>query len=186
MNWADDYYSDDSEDYIYNSDDSIEDYIYSSNYNDSVDYIYNYDREFAESDKEHGKYYIGSCEIVPDIYGNRELLQGPVVSKKAFFRTPFIDIKKYLTIYRIMYSNFELTDVVNIVKLCVVNDKSTVIIKTFWIRIIQQNWKRVFKERQDKIKKQKSISSLRHRELTGKFPIGLNILPSLNGMLFGV
>jgi hypothetical protein len=52
------------------------------------------------------------------------------------------------------------------------------ILKTFWIKIIQRSWKNVLKKR-NIIKK--SISGLRYRELTGKWPN----FPGLRGLLTG-
>jgi hypothetical protein len=55
-------------------------------------------------------------------------------------------------------------------------DHCIAIIKTFWIKIIQRAWKNVLKKRQHI---QKSIATLRHRELTGRWPA----IPGLRGLL---
>lgn len=57
-----------------------------------------------------------------------------------------------------------------------------VIIKTFWLRLVQRTWKRVYKERKEIIKKRMNPNSLHHRSLHGKWSIGLNYLPSLLDM----
>lgn len=50
-------------------------------------------------------------------------------------------------------------------------------IKTFWIKIIQRRWKYIFKERQKIMKARSLPKSLYERQLTGKWPKHLSILP---------
>jgi len=62
------------------------------------------------------------------------------------------------------------------------------IIKTFWIRLIQRKWKKVFKERKislQKIKTMKMIKSLKNREICGNYNEGYNLrhFPKLQGMM---
>jgi len=57
------------------------------------------------------------------------------------------------------------------------------ILKTFWIRIIQKKWKKVFQEKQKIIRQRCSIQSLKIRQITGYWPIYCNNLPGLKGML---
>ena len=57
------------------------------------------------------------------------------------------------------------------------------IIKTFWIKIIQRAWKRVYKERQCMFMKRRSLSALKYREYNGNWPDICLIYPSLRGML---
>ena len=57
------------------------------------------------------------------------------------------------------------------------------ILKTFWLRLIQRKWKNIIKERNNIIKKRCTLNSLRHRELTGKWPKDCLCFPQLKGML---
>ena len=57
------------------------------------------------------------------------------------------------------------------------------ILKTFWIRIIQKKWKKIFKERQHIINLMSYPLSLHIRELTGKWKTNISNLPGLKGML---
>ena len=57
------------------------------------------------------------------------------------------------------------------------------IIKTFWIKIIQRKWKKVYAVRQDIIKIRSCLSSLYTRQITGKWPDSCIDLPGLKGML---
>jgi hypothetical protein len=57
------------------------------------------------------------------------------------------------------------------------------IIKTFWLRLVQRAWKRVFQERKRVSKKRMMQSSLRHREIHGVWPKDCRYFPLLHGML---
>jgi hypothetical protein len=46
-------------------------------------------------------------------------------------------------------------------------------LKTFWVRIIQRRWKKIYKARKDLLKQRMQIASLRERERTGKWPRAL-------------
>lgn len=58
------------------------------------------------------------------------------------------------------------------------------ILKTFWLRIIQRKWKKVFKEREEIIISRRYVYSLYVREVTGKWPQICAYLPGLRGMLY--
>ena len=51
------------------------------------------------------------------------------------------------------------------------------IIKTFWIKIIQRKWKKVYKERKLLLQKMKNPLTLMKRECSGKFPIKIRNYP---------
>jgi hypothetical protein len=57
------------------------------------------------------------------------------------------------------------------------------ILKTFWIRIIQRKWKKVFKLRQDNIKKYGKLTNLYSREINISVTPIYNNIQSLKGML---
>tara|TARA_Y100000768_G_C23935705_1_gene662450 strand:- start:238 stop:756 length:519 start_codon:yes stop_codon:yes gene_type:complete len=56
-------------------------------------------------------------------------------------------------------------------------------IKTYWLRLIQRKWKKIYKKRKEIIAKRNCIKSLNTRSLTGLWPKGLLRLPTLLGML---
>ena len=58
-----------------------------------------------------------------------------------------------------------------------------VVIKTFWLRIVQRTWKRIFRERQEMWRKRMSLAALRSREISGKYPLGIRVLPTIHGMV---
>jgi len=53
------------------------------------------------------------------------------------------------------------------------------IIKTYWLRIIQRTWKRIYKERQIIIQKRKNPSAIFYFQQNGKWPKDCCIFPSL-------
>jgi len=60
------------------------------------------------------------------------------------------------------------------------------ILKTFWLRIIQRTWKKIFNKIQQVRNNRTQISSLLFRELHGKWPQNCCYLPTLRGMLKGL
>jgi hypothetical protein len=63
------------------------------------------------------------------------------------------------------------------------NRECVCVLKTFWIRLVQRTWKRIYKERKDIFQRRRIISSLKHGEINGRWPDGLNVMPSVYGML---
>ena len=55
--------------------------------------------------------------------------------------------------------------------------------KTFWLKLIQRKWKKVFEERQRIKSNRMSTSALIYRERNGGWPSDLKYLPGLRGML---
>ena len=68
---------------------------------------------------------------------------------------------------------------------CIVlpSQHTVAIIKTIWIKIIQRKWKKVYAERKRIIKLRMLYSSLKTREITGKWPSSCNYLPTLYRIL---
>ena len=68
---------------------------------------------------------------------------------------------------------------------CIVlpSQHNVAIIKTMWIKIIQRKWKKVYAERKRIMKTRMLYSSLKTREITGKWPASCNYLPTLYKML---
>jgi hypothetical protein len=57
------------------------------------------------------------------------------------------------------------------------------ILKTFWLRIIQKKWRKVFQERKNVIRQRCNLSNLSIREIRGRWPESCFNLPGLRGML---
>jgi len=58
------------------------------------------------------------------------------------------------------------------------------IIKTFWIKIIQRAWKRVYANRKRIYQVRNRPDSLFYRQITGKWSDNCRFMPSIRGMLF--
>jgi hypothetical protein len=63
------------------------------------------------------------------------------------------------------------------------SDHCVSIIKTFWLKIIQRTWKRIFKERKLFILKRMNLNALKHKEIYGKYKDQSLYYPSIKGML---
>lgn len=57
------------------------------------------------------------------------------------------------------------------------------IIKTFWLRIIQRTWKKVYLKQKEILNKRMSIHSIKYREIHGKYPSDCSYYPTIYGML---
>jgi hypothetical protein len=62
-------------------------------------------------------------------------------------------------------------------------DECICILKTFWIKIIQRAWKKIYKTRQQIFRLRCRPDSILYRQITGKFPNNCNFMPSIRGML---
>jgi len=97
------------------------------------------------------------------------------VSKKnsKSLKKPHPTIRNYNKI--IETNNFIKLDIVFVDELP--GNESVGYIKTFWIKLIQRRWKKIYKERQDILKQRMLPRSIREREITGKWPKGLRFWP---------
>lgn len=148
---------------------------------ENYDSVYQMESDFLDKEKDQDEYYIGIYKNM-----NNELVYINALSKYTFFHFPYNFSLNYLYFYSII--DFTLLErfstKIDIMKLDIAKDGTyNVIIKTFWIKIIQRTWKRVLKERLDIIKRRGFLGSQQYFSLHGKYPCGLKQLPSLYGML---
>jgi hypothetical protein len=95
-------------------------------------------------------------------------------------KEPHPTIRNYNKI--IQDKNFIKIDIVFVDELP--GNESVCYIKTFWIKLIQRRWKKIYKQRQDILKQRMLPKSIREREITGKWPKGLRIWPKgLKGLV---
>ena len=178
-----------------NNSDSESDY--DSDYYEEV--VYNYD------EKSRSKYNIILCELYNDkIHGktNKEIYKHYLLINKikkldiAFITSmtktlnkdyierqqqllPHKFIKNYQTIIKNPhYIKPEIGEV-----LYLNSGYSVCIIKTLWLKIIQRTWKKIYGMRKQTIQKRCNFQSLKHREITGRWPENCIYLPTLQGML---
>lgn len=62
-------------------------------------------------------------------------------------------------------------------------DECVCVIKTFWLKMVQRAWKKIYKLRMIIQQKRRTPSSLLYRQLTAKWPVECNHMPSIRGML---
>jgi hypothetical protein len=60
------------------------------------------------------------------------------------------------------------------------------ILKTFWIRMIQKKWKKVYQQRKIIINRRMTPSSIYYWQVNGKWPPDCIYLPTLNGLFYSV
>jgi len=154
------------------------------------------DHENYYTEKEDKKYYLGSCApesrfvIVAGNMGsavlatptlqweNQHWILAGTITPAVFFRHRAIDVAQYLWLSS-MFRRFH-GPKIDILQLHIsAEGVHHVIIKTFWLRLVQRTWRRVYRERQEIWKRRRSIMAQRTREVTGKYPVGLRTIPRI-------
>jgi hypothetical protein len=145
---------------------------------DIIDDIAEYEDPFIDEPKQHNQYYLGSCKLIrPDNY----YLMLCAVSNRIFLQYPAHIVERYLESASLIYVHRPTIDIMKLEFLP--NQICTVVKKTFWIRLIQRCWRSVLRDRMCVLLRRGSIMSQRAFEMTGRWPIGLNVLPGLFGMM---
>jgi len=119
----------------------------------------------------NGKYYIGCYTILT--YRNMQLkiVLENKIHPKTFMKFDSNAISDYFFWYSRMV--FSRKPTVDILQLQIDRfDRYTVVIKTYWIKIIQRTWKRVYAERKKYLEYRRRISTIRDYELGRQIPIG--------------
>ena len=145
----------------------------------NLEYISDEENDFLDSDKEHNKYYIGLYKYYSFF---NILLFESCVSNRSFFLYNYENILYYLMTNILVPIN--ITPKIEIMELNILEDGTySVVLKTYWIKIIQRHFKKIYKDWQCNIKKMKHIDNINHIQRTGynKPNISRNI--SLKGML---
>lgn len=62
-------------------------------------------------------------------------------------------------------------------------DECVCVIKTFWLKLIQRTWKKVYKMRKLIMQMRCRPDSIMYRQISGKWPNNCNFMPSIRGML---
>lgn len=62
-------------------------------------------------------------------------------------------------------------------------DECVCVIKTFWLKLIQRAWKKIYQQRKFIHQKRSNPTSLLYRQITAKWPDNCNYMPSIRGML---
>ena len=142
--------------------------------------IYDYEQIYGH-DEENEDYYINENYYIglffyDDLYDN--LLLAATVNSKTFFKYDFKYIVDYLNNHSIIHKRHYIQP--EIMKLIITEDiMFNVILKTFWLRLVQRTWKKVLRQRKELFKKTPLVQYLHNRQ------IGLqqSKIPQLRGML---
>jgi hypothetical protein len=139
------------------------------------DAIFEMDEEFMDAEKLEAAYYIG---LPGFLASQNQLLLMSSISPGAFFKHDHSAVLKYLEEYST--SRIHKPDV-HILQLHIDDRQAyNVIVKTFWLKLVQRSWKRVFRERQLIINRNKNPRSIQTRTLGNA---SQPKLPSLRGLL---
>lgn len=179
--------SEDTYDDEYESDSEFENDSCYDECMDILDYEYNHMIERFENQA----YYIGSYykDTTTSYHGSHALVLLLSISTPMFFAHDAKPILYYMKNYNGISPNLRLS--IEILKMeCITIVDGTfsytianVIVKTFWIKIIQRKWKSIYKKRMLAIRSRATPYAIRHYQIHGAYPHGLNQLPGICGMM---
>lgn len=158
----------------------------SQNIIDEVDEIHDMDYQHVYSEKEDKHHYIGICT---EIIQNDELhlpkrsiyLMINSISSATYFRWSHNSILRYLYYYGMTAIHDPKID---IMQLHILEDGTySVVLKTFWLKLIQRKWKKIFQIRRQTLQNRMQLSSIYHREIFGEWPVHIRNMPGLHGLL---
>lgn len=162
----DDEYSDDDEDDDYGTD--------PEDYRLIMSELTHEDRE-----KEHGRYYIGMSFLCNSegIY-----LMNSTISARTFLAYSYSRVHAYVRNTSCYYVRQNTQ--IEIMQLCIHADGVyEVVLKTYWLRIVQRRWKNIYKERQRILRLRSSIQNQEYFRRNGKYMEGSRHFPSIRGAL---
>ena len=160
--------------------DVIEEYSEDTSFDsteENYELVYEKESEFLDKEKQQDQYYIG-------IYKNieNELVYVNALSNYTFFHFPYYFVLNYLYFYSIIHLDIFSTEM-NIMKLNIAKDGTyCIVVKTFWIKIIQRAWKRIFAKRREILRQRGSIDAQFYFSQHGKYPPSLQYLPNIYGL----
>ena len=139
------------------------------------------DHHHFYSEKEHNKYYIG-LHYYNSYYNYKYPILASTLSNNLFFKYPFPVVLRYLQLYNLHKSN---KPILNIMKLDIKDDDThSVVIKTYWIRLIQRHWKKRYQKILEFINIMKNPSSIKYSQIHGRLPNNINMSEcTIHGML---
>ncbi len=165
--------------------------------NDIYDDLCDDDSIYQDNDKEANKYYLGSIykEILNTFSEKSYIVIHNSFSRKFLMSYNYNTLNFYLCYSRYMspYNNYfnkkksNNSYVSNMEKIEIIKtgedyeETGSIIIKTFWLKMVQRSWKKTYKQRLEWIKKNYSIQGLRFREINGRNKYGH--IPTIRGML---
>ena len=155
---------------------------------DVLEEMIEFDEAFDYQEKNNLEYFIGIYIQLKHVDPNRIHQTNPVfgmaVSPQLFFKYELKYIKQYL-VSTIGYdiNIYSYRSNIDIMQLYILNTGVySVIIKTYWIKLIQRHWKTIMKERKEFTEIKKKFKNIRQREILG-YKMPRIHFPTLRGML---
>jgi hypothetical protein len=146
-------------------------------------------------------YQLAICEIFnPVIHGedetsspfiNTHFLVYTIVDLSEFYDNSYLSeqnsLRRYLRARQILHGSLETHPTIRnygtvankytrleIIQSDILSGQETVAyLKTFWLKIVQRRWKKIYKARQEILQKRKTIQAIQERQRTGKWPTHL-------------
>jgi len=153
-------------------------YLIHSKYESIVsnhDYDNDNNRDYSYEEDENEE---NECGIYDIMHHFKRHIRNNIVPSNHLSNHPFI--RNYKAI--VSNENYIKPEIAELVYLS--GDECVAILKTFWLRLVQRGWKRVFAERNQIFAKRMRPDALRCREISGKWPSSCNQVPGLQGMLY--
>jgi hypothetical protein len=151
--------------------------------NDNIFHFYEIcelEEHFMDSEKREGQYVIGLTGGIINNTFVDTFASG--VTPDTFFIFSYVSILYYLVYSSIFYISGPKK--IDIIQIHINSEHIYVsIVKTYWLRLIQRHWKRVFRERSVIIKLRGLPRNIFHFQYKGSYPTGLEFLPGLRGLL---
>lgn len=129
-------------------------------------------------------YYIGSY-----VYFGSDWIVGSAISAQTFYQYSEPALHHYLVGYHVSPTPEQTIHVLQLLEPHPDAILGTmyfyhlrVVIKTYWIRIVQRTWARVFRERKLVLEIRKSPNARKVYEETGYYPVGARHVPGVKGM----
>lgn len=135
----------------------------------------------ADDEKENGKYYLGNY-LFSRSSKQHLFIMGTTISTRGFYEFDITDVRNYLYFYCEYQKVYEATHgyehmrvaqtiPIEIMKVLITYDGPykvyTVVLKTFWLRIIQRIWKRVYRA----LRARGSAAAQRRFEISGRWSL---------------
>jgi hypothetical protein len=159
--------------------------MFDSDSDDEQLHICEEEEMYEDQEKINGQYYLGIYANYPHCATNsNDLLLANSISIPSFYKYPEKSTMNYLINYSIFGT---VSCTMEIMKLDIVNDGAhdvySVILKTYWLRMVQRHWKAICRCRKYIMKERKKIQHRHLYEVSGKYPHPLNVMPSIRGMM---
>ena len=160
-----------------------------------ADILFDFDFDYFNTDKEPNNYYLATP--YQDLRNNiNSIIIHNSISREFFMNFKSETLNFYINTSQYLHQHFNrfsykptcrLTNRVYIETLEIIkatdeyNETGSIIIKTFWLKLIQRTWKKIYKKRIEWIKKNYSLQGLHFREINGRNKYGH--IPTIQGML---